>query len=113
MLTIRDEQFEILRQLGFKEFEDKMLAHIQEYFPEEYESMGEKVARDFIKLGIKKAETYQIKTQRSVCKFIDIMITAGEDFDEADRYRWAREILDGSDNAEVKVDSIVQKILES
>jgi hypothetical protein len=56
MLTIRDEQFEILRQLGFKEFEDKMLAHIQEYFPEEYESMGEKVARDFIKLGDKNAE---------------------------------------------------------
>ena len=113
MMVIRDAQFEALKHAEIQKFVEHLLIQIREDYPEEYGSMGEDSARDFIDSGIKKADGFQITTRRQVRKFIDIMLYCGIDFTETEQYAWTREILEGSDTADSKIDSIVERLLNS
>lgn len=93
MLIIRKEQIKVLRQYMEKQFEDKMYIHLQKFFPTKYESLGETETGKLISKGIKQASEYEIKSERDVCKFIDLMFVLGENFDKDPSINWTSEIL--------------------
>ncbi len=93
MLTIRREQINEIGQRLAVRWEDAMVVHLETFFPDECKELGEKGVRDAITLGQKKAEKYDIHTERDVCKFLNFMFAYGFDFDMDPELPWAKEIL--------------------
>jgi hypothetical protein len=93
MLTIRQAQMDVLSRLEVQKFEDWTLTHLQRFFPAQCAALGEQRLRESIQHGIRRAASYGFKAKRDVCKYIDLMIVFGRDFDTDKRHRWATEIL--------------------
>jgi len=90
---IRPEQYEFFRRTATKNFEERMTQHLKEFFPGIYQSLGEEHAREVILYGMKRAASYQITIERDVCKYIDVMLIYGNDFDRDPVCEWATNIL--------------------
>jgi hypothetical protein len=93
MLTIRKEQMAAFARAETKKFEDRMVIHLNKFFPRQCKALGEAELRETIRYGIKRAAAYRITTERDVYKYIDLMIVFGRDFDTDRRFPWAGKIL--------------------
>jgi hypothetical protein len=93
MLTIRKEQMSVFGPLGRKAFEDRVLVHLKKVFPEQSEALGEPKLRETVQYGTQRAAAYRIISERDVCKYIDLMIFYGRDFDKDPSLPWAQSIL--------------------
>jgi hypothetical protein len=93
MLTIRKEQLAAFSPLGKQAFEDRMIVHLKKVFPEQCESLGEPKLRESIQYGTQRAASYKITSERDVCKYLDLMIFFGRDFDKDPNLPWAQSIL--------------------
>jgi hypothetical protein len=93
MLTIRKEQLAVFGPLGKKAFEDRVIAHIKRIFPEQSEVLGEPKLRETIQCGTQRAAAHRIISERDVCKYIDLMILYGRDFDKDPNLPWAQSVL--------------------
>jgi hypothetical protein len=93
MLTIRKEQLTVFGPLGKKAFEDRMLAHLKKVFPEQTEPLDGLKLRETIQYGTQRAAAYRITSERDVCKYIDLMILYGRDFDKDPHLPWAQSTL--------------------
>lgn len=103
MLTIRQEQIKIFSQLEVEKFEEWMLIHFREFFPAQCRAAHESQLRQIIRSGIEGAAAYQITVRRDVCKYIDLMIVFGRDFDTDKRLPWAGKILASGGSAAQKM----------
>jgi hypothetical protein len=110
MLTIRKEQIAVFGPLGKKVFEDRMLTHLKKVFPEQSESLGEPKLRETVQYGTQRAAAYGIVSECDVCKYIDLMILYGRDFDKDLNLRWAQSILEnkGLRNPSAKIDRLLE-----
>ncbi len=108
MLVIRKEQDEALTQVTRVVFEDRMTVHINKHFPTHYEALGEENCRELIRYGIEQAATHDFISERDVCKFIDLMVCCGVQFDTDEQQTWATEILADNSwiNAGAKMDAL-------
>lgn len=108
MLKIRSEQLEALSQVPKAEFENRMTVHVGEHFPTHFEALGEEKCRQLIQYGIEQAATHDFISERDVCKFIDLMVCCGVQFDNDDQQTWAREILEDESwlNVTAKMDAL-------
>jgi hypothetical protein len=93
MLTIRQSQMAVFSRVEVQKFEDWMVAHLQKFFPKQCIALGEQQLRETIQYGIRRSAHYGFKAKRDVCKYIDLTIVFGRDFDADKRNRWATEIL--------------------
>jgi len=114
MLKIRKEQYEELGKISLKSFEDSMVEHIKEFFPEQYEIMGEPVVRSLIRYGVERAENYDFITQRDVCLYINTMIMLGGNFDTDLQLPWTADILKAESitDSVARIDALCEKTLE-
>lgn len=108
MLIIRKEQAEKLSLVSKAVFEDRMTGHINKHFPTHYKALGEENCRELIRYGIDQAATHGFISERDVCKFIDLMICFGVQFDTDATHTWAKEILSDTSwiNAKAKMDAL-------
>ena len=111
MLTLRQEQVKAFGPLGMKSFEDKVLVHLRKVFPEKAEALGEPRLRDAIRYGTQRAKTYSIVSEHDVCKYIDLSILYGRDFDKDAALPWAAKILQNKNirNPTTKVDRLFRE----
>jgi len=93
MLTIRREQVEVFSKLDVENFEQWVLIHLKKFFPAQCAAKDDRRIVDIIRTGIRRAGSYRIVAKPDVCKYIDLMIVFGRDFDKDRRYPWAGEIL--------------------
>ena len=93
MLTIRKEQMYVLEKNAFKGFEDDMIEHLKEFFPNHYRIAGETVTRKVVQYGIERSNTYGFDTERNMCLYITVMTMLGSNFDKDLFFPWARKIL--------------------
>jgi len=93
MFVIRKEQLEAFGPLGKKAFEDRVIAHLKKVFPERSHTLGELKLRETIQFATQRAAAYRITSERDVCKYIDLMILYGRDFDKDPNLPWALAIL--------------------
>lgn len=91
MMTIQKRQFEAISARLALRWEDSMVIHLQTFFPERAEELGEPGLLAAITLGVKKAARYDIHSERDVCKFLNFMFAYSFDFDT--ELPWAHEIL--------------------
>ncbi len=108
MLTVRQAQFAIFSQLEVRKFEEWMLAHLKKFFPGKCAAAGGQRLLEMVQYGIQRAAVHGITAKRDVCKYIDLMIVFGRDFDTDGRSRWAGEILGRRRNPGVKMQILLQ-----
>jgi hypothetical protein len=108
MLIIRSEQLAVLNRAQTSKFEDAMLVHLKKFFPKKVKA-GEPKIRKTIQYGIKQAGTHGIVSERDVCKYIDLMMVFGSDFDTDKKLPWAAEILKKEQAPEEKIDALMKK----
>jgi len=115
MLTIRKEQLAVFGLLGQKTFEDRVVIHIKKVFPEQAEAFGEPKLRETIQYGTQRAAAYRIVSERDVCKYIDLMILYGLDFDKDPKHPWAQSVLQNQAlrNPSTKVDRLFKAAKKS
>jgi hypothetical protein len=107
MLQIRKEQLEALSKVPESVFTEKMMLHIRKHFPSHYEALGEENSRKLIGHGIERGKHHGFISERNACKFIDLMLCFGIDFDTDKKHRWAVEILSKTwINARSKMDAL-------
>ena len=94
MFTLRNDQLEALNASIAKDFERRMVKHLAHVFPEHSESLSEDAALRLIRVGIRKASTYHITSERDVALFIDLMVGIAPDFDQQPDMIWGRKILE-------------------
>ncbi len=93
MFKIRREQMAAFSGAARQSFEDRMVVHLNRFFPAQCEALGESEVRIVISYGIRRAREYGVKAERDVCKYVDIMFTFGRDFDRNPEFPWAGIIL--------------------
>lgn len=91
MLTIRKEQLAVLTAEEMKKFENRLLVHVKKCFPEQYKAEGEAKIRKTLQYGVQRAAAHRFSSERDICKYIDLMLVFGSDFD---RSSWASSVLD-------------------
>ena len=99
MLVIRREQMNILSWKMRKAFEDRMVLHLKEFFPDQCEMLGEKETRAAIRYGMERAETYGLGAESDLAKYLNTMFTFGRDFDRDPELPWASAVLNARDGS--------------
>lgn len=108
LMGLRQAQLAAFSQREVQKFEDWMVVHLEKFFARKCKSMGEAQLRAMIQYGIKRAAAHRITSERDVCKYIDLMLVFGRDFDVDERHPWARETLQTRGNAESRISSLYQ-----
>ena len=110
-MRIRQEQRQAFVEARLQEFENYMVVHLNKWFPRKCRALGEDGVRQAIRDGINRAKRYGVVGRRDVARFIDMMFTLALDFDEDERFRWARQILkDESRDPTARVDRLCDEV---
>jgi hypothetical protein len=99
MLVIRRKQMNILSRNMRNAFEERMVLHLKEFFPDQCKMLGEKDTRAAIRYGMARAETYGLGAESDLAKYLNVMFTFGRDFDTDPELPWASAILNASDGS--------------
>jgi len=92
-MVIRDRQMVELGQSARGAFEERLLSHIQQYFPVHWREVGPERLREVIRLGMANAANYELQTQREIYLFVSLMLYFGSSFDTDFQLPWAAEGL--------------------
>jgi hypothetical protein len=93
MFTLRQQHIEAFNKDIRCRFEERMVAHVNQFFPVRCQVLGAEGVREWISHGIGRAQSYSIVAERDVLKYINIMFVFGRDFDVDPEHRWAAAIL--------------------
>jgi hypothetical protein len=104
MLKIRAEQLEAYSQAEVDRFEDWMTNHLKRFFPRECKTLGDSGLKETIQFGIRRAASYGIRAKRDVCKYIDLVVVLGRDFEKDEKLPWAIEILKSQNEPSSKIE---------
>lgn len=107
MLVLRQSQIEVFSILEAQKFEDWMVSHLQRFFPLRCATLGNGKLRETIRRCTARAANHGIRTKRDVCKFVDLVIVLGEDFDSGEPANWASKILSKPVNSGVKMRMLI------
>jgi len=92
-MVIHPAQMAAFSQSATERFESRMLEHLNTCFPEQCRAWGEPKVRSTIRYGTERASAYGITAQRDVCRYIDLMVLFGPDFDRDSSLPWLSAVL--------------------
>lgn len=93
MLVISGNQMKTFEQAAVWNFENRLLAHLEEFFPKHCAILGEDEMRKVVRLGLKRAEAYGLISQRDLHLYMGLMMMLGSRFDQDPQLPWAAKIL--------------------
>lgn len=93
LFAIRGEQMAVFSTAAEQQFEDWMVGHLNRFFAARCKKLREEQLRELIRYGIRRAASHGLTVRRDVCKYIDVTMVLGRDFDQDSRYPWAAKIL--------------------
>lgn len=94
MLRIRPDQADAFRRERLRRFVDGLLEHTQEYFPNHWRVIGPEQLREVCNLGIRRAASHGLTTEREVYLYVSLMLYLGSYFDSDQQLPWAAETLE-------------------
>ncbi len=108
MLKITRIQMELMKSIALNLFVDRMVNHLNQFFPNHCQVVDNQKLKNFIHVSITKAATYNIVKECDVVKFIDLMVAVRSDFD-SDPYL-QKILLNFELTAETRLNLVHQKI---
>lgn len=109
-MRIRPEQMAVFAQNEREKFQDWIVEHLRRFFPEQCEAAGEQEVRRIVLEGIERAAGYGIKSRKGVCKYIDLIVLLGRDFETDQRFPAAANILRQPIPADSRIGSLVDYV---
>lgn len=100
MLVMREAQMTTFEQAAIHNFENRLLEHLKEFFPRHCEILGDEQVRKVIRLGIERAEQYEVVSERDLHLYVGLMFMLGSYFDQDPQLPWAGKILKDEDVVE-------------
>jgi hypothetical protein len=101
MLIIRQYQ---MRALEFSTFERWVVSHMREHFPSQCANLGDTELLQLARAGIAKARRHGFVKKSDLCRFADLTLVMGADFDTDPGMPWAAVILGSAVSGEVKIE---------
>lgn len=113
-MLIKNEQQEVFKENALKKFEDEMIEHVKDFFPNHFSLMHEDGIRRVTRCGYENAKKYSLISQRNVCSYINNMLLLGSHFDTDPQYPWASEILNDKNKPDpnTRIDEVSDKTLD-
>lgn len=93
MLMIREEQMAAFEQAAVRNFARQVYDYLEPFFPDHYQVLGAEPMREVIRLGMERAEPYQLISERDVYRYVSLMFLLGSYFDEDPQWPWIAELL--------------------
>ncbi|MDB6121146.1 MAG: uncharacterized protein JWQ71_139 [Pedosphaera sp.] len=93
MLVIREEQYKAFAQYVVKGFEDRVVIHLKQVWPDDCKRVGERGLREAIRKSFESCEKYGIKAEYDVVRFVDLTFILCQGFDTNPRLAWAARLL--------------------
>lgn len=92
-MIIRASQFDALRQVPARSFENEMVTHLKAFNPHHARVIGEEGLRQVIRLGLEKAAGFGFTQRGPVRLYLEAIVMLGSDFATDPIYSWAGGIL--------------------
>jgi hypothetical protein len=113
MLVIRQEQMDVLSVYMRAQFEQQMVKHLREKFPERTQDLPDERIRMVVQSSIKKAERYGIEYEDDIRRFIEYLVIYGTRLDTREDTQWLGDVLRRNDlDGTAKMDLIDQRELQ-
>src|SRR5271165_3956697 len=114
MLVIRTEQMETFRDAARRTFENDMVAHLSQFSPPLFRTLGEEQLRCAIRFGTCRAAGHGFTFRGPVRLYLEAMLLFGSHFDTDPQYLWAVETLADQESAPQlqRAFSLYMKILD-
>jgi hypothetical protein len=111
VLVIRAKQLDAFREQRRNEFFIRVLSTVRECWPQTYASRGEHALRAMIEKSVAEAEGLGIVTARDCARYVNLVLTLGDDFLAEPRFEWAARML-GKQNLEpsVRLDLVFDRV---
>jgi hypothetical protein len=93
MLTIRDEQMKVFRDLQIQDFEKGRVRDLAGRFPKRWAELGESGITALVKAGVTKSFSLGIVGEEDVENIINLMMLHGVDFDTQEEFAYEAEPL--------------------
>ena len=93
MLQIRPTQIRMFADVEVRKFEDWTVRHIRTFFPNAASGWNDEEIGELIRYGLERALAHGIRSRSGVCKYIDLMVAFGRDFDTDPGCPWAESAL--------------------
>ncbi len=88
MFVIRKHQMEALARSQEERFRQEMVDHVKTYFPEARARMNDAALHRHVAEVLDKASTFELTSRRDLCRFLNLTMVCGKDFDTARKTRW-------------------------
>ncbi len=113
MMYVSPEFFESASENARERYIDRVLAHVQEFFPERCQKLGAARTRDAVCYGLERGESYDLTSELDLCKFVDVMFTLGPRFDEDPEWSWTAGVLGAFpyDSTDTRMEEVFQKVV--
>ena len=105
-MVIRQEQMNELQRHAERMFQDRLMAHLREMYPERLEDKDDDELREFCQKGIARAGDLGVRTEYDVARFLEYRVFLGESFDQARGPGWLMAILHGEGSGTYKMDRL-------
>lgn len=76
-----------------KVFEEKMVDHVREHLPVDFQLLGENQTRAVVQRSMARAEGHGITAKSDTCRYITFVFLLGSDFDLDPQLPWAKSAL--------------------
>jgi len=93
LLTLHDEQMAVFARREMERFEERVISHLREYFPDRMAGVSAQNARELVGYCVQRARHYGIESERDIVLFASVVVALGPRFEHERRYRWAAEAL--------------------
>jgi hypothetical protein len=92
-MIIRAEQLVAFEKGMVRNFENRMIEHIQSFSPPHCRILNREQLREVVQLGMVRAKEHGFESQAHIQRYIEIMIQIGSHFDADPQLPWAAKIL--------------------
>lgn len=89
-------------QDAVRRFEDRMVARLAEFAPEQCAALGEDELRRVVGHGVVRAARHGLVSGGQISLYLGLMFAFGRDFDDDPALPWAREVLLSADAPALK-----------
>jgi hypothetical protein len=114
MLTIRKEQIRVFDEMAMKQFIESMVIHVKKHFPEESKLMDDEQLKNHVRNVISTGKKYELVSERDICKYLNLSMHFGKDFDKNPENEWMITMLmDGSEpNPSIRINKLYKEALK-
>lgn len=114
MLRIAEEQTIRFRRDAAAHFEEEMIAHAREFFPNQVRVLGEPRVRTIFQYVVARARGHGLTTKRDICLYFTVALLLGSNFDVDALLPWASELLADTSPRSVatRIDRVADRALE-